>query len=391
MWQVSANKGWQRHDDATAPASQLRYTFTFARPDLARQFVPRLEKLGARKREAIHVNRRNETVIFTLRETAVGKPAISLLDLLTVAGRDLHGFNQQPAETQTTFFGVQHSESVGMTEPPSLTAAQWRTAVWQIATAEWKRHFRRVWQFGNVVISAFYIILVWLLAITLWEQQGMPLAQAAQFPLLFSSSLAVFLAAEAFVRWPRTAQAEVLFHGAEPPARGQPLSLSWLHEESLLRRPDIACGIGVGMALIWLSHMGLFLALWGLVQAGLPSIGWSVTALAVWLLLMVNSIGVGLLLSHVGKHWRWGIVTSWLSYLGIILSFALVVRDGWDSIAPLWLWPFIGWPTALVQWAEGGNGWLPFLLGVVGSGGIWGTAVYLYGRRTAVWQEKTTD
>lgn len=383
VWQLNADQGWQRYTNATTVSALVCYTFTFARPALAHQFAQKLEALAAKKGEHTQHDLQGETIVFTLRETAV-----SLLNLLVLAGRDLHSFNQRPAETQATFFAVQYQETVVSTPLPALNWAKWRTAVFHIAAAEWKRHFRRVWYWANLILSAFYIILLWLLAVVLWEQKGMPLTEAAQIPLLFSSSLTIILAAEAFGRWFHTAQAEVLFHPAEAVGVRQPLALLAQQEMGLLRRGSILWGIGAGQLLVWGSHMVVFLLVWGLLQPALPSIGWSVAALVLWLLLALDGLAVGMLLTLLTRRLHWRTAVGGLGYVGVAFSFLYALRDGWHGQAVLWLWPFVGWPAALLRLADTSNGWSPLGFGLLGSVVLWVTAVYTSHRRPAVWSQK---
>lgn len=311
----------------------------------------------------------------------------SLLDLMLLMERDLANFAVIPSkgenlwETKDAHQKEQEdlygNLKILMSKNLQKTSPSW-SALIQLALSEWRRHFRRFWRAGNLIISAVYILTI--LSVVAGDIEGSVsgFLQYASLGLLFVAAMVVGFGTEGFGRLAITAEMDTIFEPARPPGRERPFSLLTFFDTTSVTRVGLLIGLCLGQLLVWGTHMVLFVVLWCWLMTTLPSWWFAFGSLLIWLLSALDGLAIAILLGCLSRRPGQGVVIGWVGWFFIV-----------SSVGPLsslenpllWLWPFVGWTNSLYHLLEPARFWPPFLLALMGSGVLWVWAVWTFSRK----------
>ncbi|HLF25891.1 MAG TPA: ATP-binding cassette domain-containing protein [Anaerolineae bacterium] len=341
---------WQPGELPTALFQLAAYHIELMTPAAAHQLNNRLAAQPDFVRSVQQVDARTVRVVID--------QASSLLCLVEMAGRSLLNFHALPLEaddllTQWQAAGKESTHSIPAaavsigdrqtaSAPHEIKSLQqpWQ-AIRQLMLAEWRTHFRRLWGFGNIVLSG--VVILSMFQLILQEFSLGRLVTWAPLGLLVSSNLALGFAAESAVYLTRVADVETLFEPAQTISAMSRLSLLALYDLTPIGRVSVLLGLVLGQGLVLLCHAVMPLVCWIIVLTAIEQ-GWEliISSIVFWSFTAIDSLALAVWVSQFVHRPGWSRWLGWFLWLSVTLTIAVA-----SSEHPItWLWPYAGFTVA---------------------------------------------
>jgi hypothetical protein len=322
-----------------------------------------------------------------------------IVDLIKLAGPELVNFYTRPlladdlinllSDSEFAQSAPAEAEPPHEATPPAAAAPPRQRPEWgaigQIAASERRRHFRRFWQWFNVLQSS-----IWLLSLTTAPQTLLATEPALAIALLTipGALMGLALGLEATGRLATTAKMDDLGQPAQPIGLDRPLSLLAMYDQTAISRPSLLAGLWAGQLLILAIHSWyVTLPFVFLLLEGTPLA--AVGLLVLWLVAALTSLALGGLLARL--VWRPGQarLLGWSLFILFSILVIPAVRFRWlfvPTAAIFWWWPYAGLVTAYSRLEQPEHAVLPFVFGLAGSALCCFAAGLSFSGRPAIWQ-----